>query len=155
MPRNAGSRVKDRGGIRKRSITPMPSRLDRDGDVDMDAPLHNKRRRRRNEPSNGRGKDGKGQGSDKEKTLDAIQKAVFGGEGNQANIRQGSKDRTRDGGLVRLTVRGWKDSKASSNADGGIESLIGFIERKATSLAEQHTKFPRVKISKVCAICAT
>lgn len=51
------------------------------------------------------------------------------------------------GGLEQLSVRGWRKSKAASNDDGGVASLIGFLEKKASPSDQS---LPRVKITKVC-----
>ena len=47
--------------------------------------------------------------------------------------------------LHQISVRGWKQSKAASNRDGGITDLLAFLERKATATDAQ-----AVKIIKVC-----
>lgn len=95
---------------------------------------------------------------DKDKTLDAIQKAIYSSASSQANVRQprgrveelardpSSRDRS---GLEQLSVRGWRQSKAASNADGGIESLIAFLEKKGTP--PDSAANLRVRITKVCA----
>lgn len=50
-------------------------------------------------------------------------------------------------GLIQLIVRGFKDSKAASNPDGGIKDLLAFLERKASAdISARET----VKIKKVC-----
>lgn len=46
-----------------------------------------------------------------------------------------------------LIVTGLKSSKASSNADGGVKSLLQFLERKATQLKGSGRQ---VTIKKVC-----
>jgi nuclear RNA export factor len=47
-----------------------------------------------------------------------------------------------------LQVDGLKASKAASNPDGGLESLLGFLERKAAGLDSGSNR--AVKIKKVC-----
>jgi hypothetical protein len=91
--------------------------------------------------------------------LDALHKAVFSNASSQANVRQirgrvagamsdaAPKER---GGLSQLSVRGWTRSKAARNPDGGIESLIAFLEKKATPSDPNAAANQRVKISKVC-----
>jgi nuclear RNA export factor len=77
---------------------------------------------------------------------DRIQKAISGGDAtSQANIRQGAtKARTEE-----FSVTGWKESKAASNPDGGIRSLVDWLEKKLFS-----TKPGRKNIIKVCATSA-
>lgn len=128
----------DRGGIRKRG----PTRTDRDGDMDMDRGGARGGKRARGDT----GRAGAGARSlGRDKTLDEIQKAISSGKDSQANIRQ-----TKSSGgpnLESFSVRGWKDSKAASNRDGGVESLLAFLERRMNA----HTKSgPRAKITKVC-----
>lgn len=132
----------DRGGIRKRG----PTRIDRDGDLDMDGGGRG-----------GRGKKGKDSGRQTQtggrpqvwdKTLDAIHQAISNNSGNQANVRQ-AKSGGGGGHLEQLSVRGWKRSRAASNRDGGLESLLAFLERKLN--ATDSKSGPRAKISKVCA----
>ncbi len=55
------------------------------------------------------------------------------------------------GGLSQISVRGWTLSKAVQNPDGGIGSLIAFLEKKATPSDPNAAPNQRVKISKVCA----
>ncbi|GFN15533.1 nuclear mRNA export, poly(A)+RNA binding protein [Aspergillus tubingensis] len=110
--RSGGS---DRGGIRKRGAA---TRVDREGDLMMDAGSA------RNRGKKGRGDSGRSQAANK--AMDAIQKAISSNSDTQANIRQGG----RGSGLEQVLVRGWKQSKAASNRDGGLESLIAFLEKK-------------------------
>jgi nuclear RNA export factor len=77
--------------------------------------------------------------------LNAIQKAIASNADSQANIRQG----TRGAGLEQVSVRGWKQSKAASNRDGGLESLIAFLEKKLTT--PDSKAGARARITKVCA----
>ena len=48
------------------------------------------------------------------------------------------------GGLISLSVRGWRNSKAADSADGGIGKLREFLERKASP-----PNAPPAKITKV------
>lgn len=146
MKNTRGSRGRsgatDRGGIRKRG----PTRTDREGDIDMDG-------------GGGRGRGKRGRGGDlgrhqissrpqvQDKTLNAIQQAITRSSDNQANIRQ-----TRTGGpLEQISVRGWKQSRAKTQRDGGVDSLLGFLERKLASPDPKASS--RAKITKVCATC--
>lgn len=71
------------------------------------------------------------------------QQAILRGIGaQQANVR--------DSHIVSpgttLKVDGLSMSKAAGNADGGLESLLGFLERKAKG----HDPNRVIKIKKVC-----
>lgn len=138
------SNAPDRGGIRKRGAV----RVDRDGDLDMDGGSGRSRGGKRARGDSGRGTPAGGQAPGRERALDAIQKALSSNVNSQANIRQ---PRERGGGLEQLIVRGWKQSKAASNPDGGVDSLIAFLERKATPPDPKAAANTRVKITKVCA----
>lgn len=52
------------------------------------------------------------------------------------------------GQLVELKVTGWEKSKASSNDDGGVSSLVKWMEKKASHRLGSRTK--EVRIKKVC-----
>ncbi|KAJ5586758.1 uncharacterized protein N7459_002523 [Penicillium hispanicum] len=119
----------DRGGIRKRG----PARTDRDGDMDMD---------RSGARGGKRGRGDTGRVQPRGNTLDAIQKAISSTKNSQVNIRQGKS--TGGGNLEQFCVRGWKESKAASNRDGGVESLVAFLERRMNAIS----KGPRAKITK-------
>ena len=92
----------------------------------------------------------------------AIQKAIIRGLGSEdaiRSLRQGQRTtrlfgnqvgKDRDAppkGLIQLVVRGFKDSKAASNPDGGIKDLLAFLERKASADVSAREA---VKIKKVC-----
>jgi nuclear RNA export factor len=51
-------------------------------------------------------------------------------------------------GSTTLQIDGLKSSKAASNSDGGLESLLGFLERKAAGLDAGSNRAVRIK--KVC-----
>jgi nuclear RNA export factor len=53
-------------------------------------------------------------------------------------------------GPASLRIDGLSSSKAASNPDGGLESLLGFLERKASGLDAKSNR--TVKIKKVCLI---
>ncbi len=50
--------------------------------------------------------------------------------------------------LPQIIIRGFKDSKAAANPDGGIQGLLAFLERKA-SATDSATR-DMVRIKKVC-----
>lgn len=94
-----------------------------------------------------------------------LQKALLRGIGAGAAIVRGPRnrmrmtaildeaagrgnDRERRDGLVQISVRGWKESKAAANPDGGIKDLVAFLERKATTPNTSANE--TVRIRKVC-----
>lgn len=144
----------DRGGIRKRG----PTRTDRDGDMDMDGPGARGGKRGRGGPSRPSGSgSGSGAGAGRparsggdrpqarDKTLDAIQKAISNTRESQVNIRQGKNNAASN--LESFSVRGWKTSKVSSHRDGGVENLIAFLERRMNANSKSG---PRARVTKVC-----
>lgn len=144
----------DRGGIRKRG----PIRTDRDGDMDMDASGGRGGKRGRGGPGRPTGaasgsgasagrpaRSGGDRPQARDKTLEAIQKAIANTRDSQVNIRQGKSNAPSD--LEPFSVRGWKKSKVAGHKDGGVENLIAFLERRMNA----HIKSgPRAKITKVC-----
>jgi len=73
-----------------------------------------------------------------------ILKHAAGSDVSMKNNRNESASK----GLVELKVSGWKKSRVAGNADGGVSSLIQWLEKKAsTKLA---TRSRSVKIKKVC-----
>lgn len=161
-----------RGGIQKRSRD--SSRADKDNEMDIDTvggSIGKGRRdtRRDRIPQKLRGDTRSSRGA---KTFGptrtslnaaAVQKAIIRGLGSEdamaRGLRQGprfarqlgkypGRDRDSPGkGLTQLIVRGFKDSKAASNPDGGIQDLLAFLERKASADASAREA---VKIKKVC-----
>lgn len=143
MKNGKGSRGRaggpDRGGIRKRGAA---TKVDRDGDLAMDAGSA------RNRGKKGRTEGGRAgaPGGGRPRALDAIQKAISSNsDSHQANIRQSG----RGAGLEQVIVRGWKQSKAASNRDGGLESLLTFLEKKLNHPDSKSGQ--RARITKVCA----
>ncbi|KAL2823186.1 hypothetical protein BDW59DRAFT_100124 [Aspergillus cavernicola] len=149
MKRGRGSRgrasagrgnASDRGGIRKRGA---PTRVDRDGDLAMGAGAGAIRGQKtrggsdRHPPSGPRTQS-------IDRTIGAIQKALSTST-PQANIRQGG----RSAGLEQVSVTGWKQSKAASNRDGGVESLVTFLEKKLTSSDSKPGARARISKSRV------
>lgn len=135
----------DRGGIRKRG----PTRTDRDGDMDMDssgARGGKKARGGSGRPLAARTSAGS-RTQPRDKTLDAIQRAISDSKESQVNIRSGKNPNSNANKLEQFSIRGWKQSKAASNRDGGVESLVAFLERRMNANTKSG---PRAKITKVC-----
>lgn len=150
------ARGRGRGGIQKRTRADGPARVDRDGDLVMDvaatasAPRSGRGRieqttraaRTSSGPLGRAGPPGRGN-----QVSDRAKQSILRGLGaKQANIWE---SRITDGG-VRLQVSGWKDSKAASNPDRGLESLLAFLERKAKDKDPKSNR--AVKIKKVCSL---
>lgn len=72
------------------------------------------------------------------------QQAILRGLG----ARQAKVLDSRITGGTTLQIDGLKSSKAASNSDGGLESLLGFLERKAAGLDAGSNRAVRIK--KVC-----
>ena len=165
---NGASHFTHRGGIQKRGQQAV--RVDRDGDLDMDSNGVGRGRGRgrgtdhRHNTSkphtNGHGdlfRDTRRNRVD----LSAAQKGVFRAMGdanaipkgprassrftNNSSQRFGGTDRLATGALDQILIRGLGQSKAATNADGGLESLISWLERKATG-----SNGEAVKVKKVC-----
>ena len=113
-------------------------------------------------PVKGRAGVGKGTGPPTGPRKDGASKpsrgGILGAHAQREILRQASG--TRDvamreertggarGGLVELKVTGWNKSKASGDADGGVSSLIRWLEKKASSRLGSRVR--NVKIKKVC-----
>ena len=147
-PRGASStaRGRGRGGIQKRRAE-GPVRIDKDGDLMMDAAAGAKRRagKGRMEPSSKASGSGRANGAARgglvtHKARAAILRGIGAQQANvlDARITTGTT----------LEVEGLSASKASSNSDGGVESLLGFLERKASGMDAKSNR--AVKIKKVC-----
>jgi nuclear RNA export factor len=132
----------DRGGIRKRG----PTRTDRDGDMDMDtsAARGGAKRGRGNTGRTPAGRSaGSGRTQTRDRNIDAIQKAISNSQ-DSFSIRSGKN--TNADRLEQYIVRGWKNSKASSRRDHGVDSLIAYLERRMNTIKSGS----RAKITKVC-----
>ncbi|OJJ57106.1 hypothetical protein ASPSYDRAFT_33239 [Aspergillus sydowii CBS 593.65] len=140
MKRGRGTRgrssTSDRGGIRKRGA---PTKVDRDGDLAMGAGTGAIRGQK---APRGPGRSGSRTNAI-DRSITQIQKALSGSNA-QANIRQGGR-----GALEHVVIRGWKESKAASNRDGGVESLVTFLEKKLTPPDSKSGSRARINKSRV------
>ena len=162
-------RLQSRGGIQKRNAT--PTRVDKDGDLVMSATTAS----RPSGSGSGRGASIRGSATTRrhgtpdtsssrvssrpnrtEIDPSAIQKAVLRGMGANETLQKGPRSLAKISrgsgrgneireGLDKINVYGLKNSKAASNAEGGIKDLVVFLERKAT----ERSNGP-IKIKKVC-----
>lgn len=153
-PRNAprGPAAGRRGGRGGSGLRP-----DRDGDVTMDIAVKGRGRVGKSTPpptpgrdlssrvSRGGGSRGGGRGSLlSDKSRSAIARHVAS---NDVSMREPRTSAPR-AGLVELKITGWEKSKASGDADGGVSSLIRWMEKKASHRLGSRTR--EVKIKKVC-----
>ncbi|KAI7787084.1 mrna export factor mex67 [Diaporthe eres] len=123
-----------RGGIARRGR----ARGDRDGDVDMDISTGSKPSKSGggiNKSSNSSMRRGNTRSSAPQKSNTRLQQNVakhLGGDTSRIpNAPSAAKIAANNTTLI---VTGHKSSKASSNPDGGVKSLLQFLERKATQL---------------------
>ncbi|KAI9825780.1 MAG: nuclear mRNA export, poly(A)+RNA binding protein [Phylliscum demangeonii] len=66
-----------------------------------------------------------------------------------AGMGKSTKRPGRQVGLDQIKVVGLKESKALSNPDGGVKTLLGFLERKATGLDTSAGEGVRIRKSRV------
>ncbi|RDL34497.1 NTF2-like protein [Venustampulla echinocandica] len=137
------------GGIQKRRAG--PARVDKDGDLVMDpvaaggerksgrGQLGGQKSRARGP---GRGSGGPSRGGNA--GIIKAQQAIIRGLGaKQANVLESHV--TTGGTMAR--VDGLSSSKAASNPDGGVESLLAFLERKASGLDAKSNRAIKIKKS--------
>jgi hypothetical protein len=146
------SRLGARGGSIQKRRAPG-GRVDRDGDVSMDASSTN------GAAGGASGRGGRG-GAAKRATqgtrassriaqnVATYAQAELGkGDGGRTGRVSVGASKARFAHSATLKVHGLKDSKAASNSDGGVRTLLTFLERKA-SKGDKH-----IAIRKVCSSC--
>jgi nuclear RNA export factor len=126
-------------------------RGDKDGDVNMDITVKGRGRIGKSTPPAGP------KGDLTSKVSRGAKGGILSGTARSAILRQAAsgdvsmkeiKTGSSRGGLVELQVTGWEKSKASSDADGGVSSLLKWMEKKASHRLGSRTR--DVKIKKVC-----
>ncbi|KAE8452140.1 hypothetical protein EG329_001607 [Mollisiaceae sp. DMI_Dod_QoI] len=142
-------RGRGRGGIQKRRAD-GPVRVDKDGDLVMDAAAAGNKRRSgkgRMDPSSksaGNGRTNSGSGRGGTIAIHKAQQAILRGMGaQQANVLESRITSTGNS----LQVEGLSLSKAASNSDGGLEALLGFLERKASGMDAKSNRTVKIKKS--------
>lgn len=142
-----------RGGVQKRGRASTP-RLDKDGDLILDAGAIKSSisKGRRNSPSladrattAGAGRGNNGRGGHRLATAKAQAAIIRGLEGRQANIKSTPHHSSRQ--YASLRIDGLAQSTVASKSDGGLDSLLSWIQRKTE---HKTTKKTGVKITKVC-----
>ncbi|KAF8863294.1 hypothetical protein BDZ45DRAFT_116785 [Acephala macrosclerotiorum] len=142
-------RSRGRGGIQKRRAGATPTRIDRDGDLVMDAAAAGEKRRSgkgRMEPSKpaGTGRTNSGPARGGSIATARAKQAILRGIGRgQANVLESRITTTGNS----LQVEGLSLSKAASNPDGGVEALLGFLERKASGMDAKSNRAVKIKKS--------
>ncbi|KAF4636361.1 hypothetical protein G7Y89_g1743 [Cudoniella acicularis] len=151
-PRNSSPSIRGggRGGIQKRRGGAGPVRVDKDGDLVMDPTTAGEKRRsgrgqiEGNAPSRGSGRGRGGPSRNASAGVLKAQQAIMRGIGaKQANVLESRI--TAPGS--QLQVDGLNESKAASNPDGGLESLLAFLERKASALDSKSNRAIKIKKS--------
>ncbi|KAM0712430.1 hypothetical protein Q7P37_011526 [Cladosporium fusiforme] len=122
------------------------AKADRDGDLSMDGPVKGRG-----------GRVGKSSGSNARKDLtaggkpkggilsSASQRAILKHAGAGDVSMKGSKS-VPSRGLTEIRITNWTKSKASNHADGGVSSLITWLEKKASNRLSSRVR--KVKINK-------
>ncbi|CAL3962182.1 unnamed protein product [Diplocarpon coronariae] len=167
-PRGSAPRGGGRGGIQKRR-TGGPVPVDRDGDLVMDAAAPTQARSGRGRMDSTRsartpsGPPGRASGGRQSGGRSAqSSRPTPSGRGNYVSEKSKlSVIRGLGAGqakvlpsrisveATRLQIGGLNQSKAASNPDGGLESLLGFLERKASALNQSNGAVRIKKSSKV------
>ncbi|KAI6250487.1 mRNA export factor mex67 [Erysiphe necator] len=142
---SSSSRGTARGGIKKRRNG--TTRVDKDGDLLMDTftpglGIGGNEKKRRSERGNIQLPiSSRSRGSTRLKGESKV-----GGIRSQQAILRGPRD-SQPIFLETLEVIGLKSSKASSHPDGGLESLLGFLERRASGLNAKSNMAVKIKKS--------
>ncbi|KAJ6779605.1 hypothetical protein PWT90_06922 [Aphanocladium album] len=136
------SKAGSRGGIQKKRAG--ATKTDGDGDLDMDSAARRSAKSAGSQP---------GAGQTKPNTRSSTAKSARGASkvaqnvlkhltnGANGDISRVTRGKGRGGaGLSYLRVYGLKQSKASSNPDGGISDLLSFLERKASAFTTGRQK---------------
>lgn len=148
------SKAGSRGGIQKKRAG--PTKIDGDGDLDMDsAAARRTAKSAAARPStSGQAKPATRPSTVKNprgasKAAQNVLKHLTSGTSGELVSQVNTRGRGKMGGLSYLRVYGLKQSKASSNPDGGVADLLSFLERKASAFTTGRQK-RQVMIKKVC-----
>lgn len=144
-----------RGGISKRKA----GRTDTDGDLDMDSVGRRaKKPASESKPTRTSSRISSNNSRGPSRAAQAVLKHL--GNGTAATLAsrisnnssgKGPKGRAPDmSGLTMLRVGGLKQSKAASNAGGGLNDLLAFLERKASTFRTGSARKRNVTVRKVC-----
>lgn len=143
--RNSSSRPPPRGPA---SMRRGGTRTDRDGDLSMGIAVKGR---------GGISKSSAPARPNKDLTAKSSKPGILSASAQRQILRQaGTRDVSMKevrasparGGQVELRITGWTKSKASSGADGGVSSLIKWLEKKASTKLGSRGR--SVKVQKVC-----
>jgi nuclear RNA export factor len=124
------------------------TKADRDGDLTMDGPARGRGGRVGKSSGSGSARKDLTAGKGKGGILStANQRAILKHAGAGDVAMKGSKS-VPSRGLTELKVTNWNKSKASTSPDGGVSSLITWLEKKASNRLSSRVR--TVKIKKVC-----
>lgn len=145
------SKAGSRGGIQKKRAG--GGKTDGDGDLDMDSAARRSAKSAGSQPSAGQAKPNTRSSTTKSargasKVAQNVLKHLTNGATGDIASRV-TRGRGKGSPLSYLRVYGLKQSKASSNADGGVSDLVSFLERKASAFITTRPK-RNVMIKKVC-----
>lgn len=122
------------GGIAKRGRT--APRVDRDGDLDMGAASSTRSRGGLNKTSNPPSRRGNPR-STGPKSNSRLQQNLDRHLGDTSQIPRAPSAPRAAVSNTTLIIGGLKSSKAATNADGGVKSLVEFVEKKATHIKKK------------------
>lgn len=148
------SRGAPRGGISKRGRS--APRIDRDGDLDMGAASSARAGGGLNKTSNAPSRHGNPR-STGPKSNSRLQQNLDRHLGDTSQIPRAPTAPRAAVSNTTLIVRGLKSSKAATNADGGVKSLVEFVEKKATQVKRKDASATGIRgsvrpvlVKKVC-----
>lgn len=127
----SASRSAPRGGIAKRGRA--APRVDRDGDLDMGAASGARSGGGLNKTANASSRRGNPR-STGPKSNSRLQQNLDRHLGDTSQIPRAPTAPRAAVSTTTLIVGGLKSSKAATNADGGVKSLVEFVEKKATHI---------------------
>lgn len=146
------SKAGSRGGIQKKRAG--ATKTDGDGDLDMDSAA-----RKGGKASGAQSNAGQPKPNTRSSTAknargtskvaqNVLKHLSNGANGDIGRVTRGRGKNQYIAGLSYLRVRGLRQSKASSNPDGGKSDLLSFLERKASAFTTGRKR--QVMIKKVC-----
>lgn len=141
MKRNNNSQP-TRGGARKRG---PGGRSDKDGDISMDVPRRNNNNNNNNRvgKSNPRGAANRTNLTRTGVNINRLQDEIDMQDASPRSRPRNTNNAPR-ADRMKIRVSGYKKSKASNNEDGGVGSLVAFLENKATSNRQKAIKAGRI-----------
>lgn len=151
---NRATRSASRGGIAKRGRANAP-RVDRDGDLDMGTSTAATRSGAgAKQPATNSTRRGAPRSSGPNRQSARLQQNIVRHLDRDQIPRGPASDRASGSNNTTLKIVGLKASRAATNSDGGVRSLLDFLEKKATNIKTTGSGPGRrvrpVVIKKVC-----